>query len=229
LIDRDKTKGLQMEKELNDSHCKVVFKLADLASADDCASAVAALDDDFDRVDGLVNCVGVTTRGTLEDTTVEKWDAVLNINLRSAFLLTQSVTSFMKRRRTPGSVVNISSVHGHGGGHDMLPYAVSKAGMIAMTKNNAAELLEFGIRVNVVNVGWTVTETEDAFQKRTNGPEWEKEAEKVYPTGRLLQSEDIASTVGFLLSDASVMITGSVVDQHPEMILGCLPRRVGNH
>ena len=75
------------------------------------------LDNTFDHVDGLVNCAGVTTRGALADTSPAKWDAVMNVNLRAPFLLSQHVSERMKAHGRPGSIVNISSVHGHGGQH----------------------------------------------------------------------------------------------------------------
>ena len=91
-----------------------------------------------------------------------------------------------------------------------------------------AQLSEFGIRVNAINLGWTVTESEDALQREASGSDWVEQAEKTFPLGRLIRPADVACTAGFLLSDASAVITGTDVDMHPEMIVGCLPRQFGN-
>jgi NAD(P)-dependent dehydrogenase (short-subunit alcohol dehydrogenase family) len=85
-------------------------------------------------------------------------------------------------------------------------------------------------RVNAINLGWTVTASEDALQQKASGSgcDWVAEAEKTFPLGRLIRPGDVACTVGFLLSTASAMVTGTAIDMHPEMIVGCVPRQFGN-
>eukprot|EP00997_Jenningsia_sp_PLL12_P010896 NODE_8295_length_416_cov_43.356948_g7426_i0.p1 GENE.NODE_8295_length_416_cov_43.356948_g7426_i0~~NODE_8295_length_416_cov_43.356948_g7426_i0.p1 ORF type:complete len:125 (-),score=30.01 NODE_8295_length_416_cov_43.356948_g7426_i0:41-385(-) len=101
------------------------------------------------------------------------------------------------------------------------------AALNALTKNNATELAPHGIRVNAINMGWTLTDNEDALQRSEKGDDWLQKAETGKPFGRILRPVDIASTVGFLLSDASLMMNGSLIDLHPESVTGMLPADLG--
>ena len=183
----------------------------------------------FGSVAGLVNAAGVTTRSTLSSITLDVWDSVMETNLRGPLLLTHHVAAVMRRQGGGGAIVNISSVHAHGGGPEHLAYGLSKSGLNYMTKHNAAELMNDGIRVNAINVGWCVTPTEDRLQQSTGaGADWVAAAEKSHPSGKLLQPEDVAVTAGFLLSNASARVNGSAIDMHPELVPGCLPRKFGS-
>lgn len=93
-----------------------------------------------------------------------------------------------------------------------------------MTKNNAAELAPHKIRVNAINMGWTLTDNEDVMQQseHAEGGDWVKHADAGVPLGRILRPHDIATTVVFLLSGASAMMTGSVLELHPEWADGMI-------
>ena len=171
---------------------------------------------------GLVNAAATTSRGNLLDTSEELWDAQMNINARAPFLLSQAVAQHMISNGTRGSIVNISSVADKGGAPFIMAYSVSKAAVSTLTKNNAAELAPYGIRVNAVSMGWCFTENEDALQTSQAGPDWLEKADRQMPMGRILRPVDVASTVGFLLSPAAEMMTGNVVDLHPEYAAGML-------
>ena len=120
-------------------------------------------------------------------------------------------------------MVNIASVASHGGAPFIMAYSVSKAALVALTKNNAAELAPRRIRVNAVNMGWCYTDNEDKLQKANTGDEkWIEKADAGCPLGRILRPADVASTVCFLLSSASSMMTGSVIELHPEFSEGML-------
>jgi NAD(P)-dependent dehydrogenase (short-subunit alcohol dehydrogenase family) len=180
---------------------------------------VRVCDEKFGKVHGLVNAAGITDRGTLEDTTVELWDRVFNINVRAPFILTQDVVKMMKRNNSGGSIVNIISDTSHGGAPYIMAYSAAKGALATLTKNNAHALRFDHIRVNGVNMGWTLTPHEEMVQKGMGkGDNWLEEAEAQMPFGRLLRPYDIAYIVTFLLSDQAEMVTGSVIDYNQNVI-----------
>ena len=187
---------------------------------------VVEADRKWGRIDGLVNCVGDSRRDDLESTTVQAWDSILNINLRSHFLFTQMVTRVMKREKTRGSIVNICSVQAHGGCTFTMAYACAKAGLVCLTRNNAAELAKDGIRVNAVNMGWCATPNENRLQTAESGADWLEKADKASTLGRILRPGDISRVVTFLLSDRT-FTTGTAMDLHPEYIHGMLGGGIG--
>ena len=103
---------------------------------------------------------------------------------------------------------------------------MAKAALVALTKNNAAELGQHGIRVNAVNMGWTATDNEDVLQRAESGDDWLANADKTSALGRICRPSDIAHGVLFLLSDAA-FTTGSVMQLHPEFIVGMLGGGIG--
>merc|ERR1719263_2166953 len=113
----------------------------------------------------------------------------MDTNLKAPFLITQALAHHCKECRTRGAVVNIGSCAAHGGAPFILAYSCSKAALACLTKNNAAELRPHGVRVNQVNMGWCLTDAEDASQKAVN-PNWLAEADAASPMGRLLRPED---------------------------------------
>ena len=133
------------------------------------------------------------------------------------FLLTQALARHLKQRRARGAVVNIGSCAAHGGAPFILAYSCSKAALACFTKNTAAELRPHGIRVNQVNMGWCYTEAEDRGQRQTN-ENWLAEADAASPSGRILRPEDTAASVLHLLSEASAMVTGAILDISPDML-----------
>ncbi|CAM9503348.1 unnamed protein product [Pylaiella littoralis] len=205
--------------------CRKLFYFvpADVATEEGCSRLASEADRLMGHIDGLVNCAAWTARATLDTTTVDIWDRMMNTNVRGPFLLVQAVSKSMRSQGRPGSIVNISSVAAHGGIPKVSTYSVSKAALNACTKMHAYELKAARIsRVNAINVGWTLTDNEHALQRIEMGSEnWIEEADKGHAMGRLLRPVDIAATVGHLLSDASAMMTGTIVDLHPEMVNNC--------
>ena len=159
-------------------------------------------------------------------TTADMFDEQFHTNVRGPFLVTQAAVNHMVERKVPrgvGSIVNICSVAAHGGAPFILGYSCSKAALVTLTKNNAAELGPKGIRVNAINMGWTLTENEAKLQSAVHkNEEWWKKADESVPLGRILRPADVASTVMFLLSGASNMMSGSIIDLHPEYPNGML-------
>jgi NAD(P)-dependent dehydrogenase (short-subunit alcohol dehydrogenase family) len=193
---------------------QVLYVQADAGDVYQCRAAVAATIDRFGRIDGLVNCAGVTTRGTMLDTTPELFDEHVAVNLRGPFFLMQAAIKDMVARGVGGSIVNIVTMSAHGGQPYLAPYVASKSGLIGLTRNAAFAHRWDRIRINGVNIGWTQTEGEDLTQRRFHDADddWLEKASAQQPMGKLGQVDEIADFVVFLLSARSGVVTGSVID-----------------
>jgi NAD(P)-dependent dehydrogenase (short-subunit alcohol dehydrogenase family) len=210
---RDARRGAAIRDELVGVGADALFVAADLADPEQCRAIVHACDERFGRLDGLVNSAGLSSRGTLDGTSVELWDRLFAINARAPFVLMQEAARVMRRAGSGGSVVNIITMASHGGEPALTGYAASKAALAALTRNAGYQLQPDRIRVNGLNIGWTATEGEHAVQTGTGAPDdWRASADASRPFGRLLAPEDIAPMVTYLLSDAARMVTGSVID-----------------
>ncbi len=213
ITGRNQDNGKRLAAELNNPSTQVMYVPADLESEADCRRIVQASDAQFGRVDGLVNAAGLTTRGTLDDTSVELWDQIFRVNTRAPFILMQEAVRIMKREKISGSIVNIQSMSAHGGQSFITAYCASKGALATLTKNAAHALRFDHIRVNGLNIGWTATTNEHAIQLAMGKPEnWLELAEPNLPFKRLLRPQDVAGMTAFLLSDAAEMMTGSLID-----------------
>ena len=214
LVGRDQHKGEAAAASLRTDDCRVEFLAADLAEADSCDRAVAAVDAAFGTCHSLVNCAAITDRGTVWDTTPELWDAMLAVNVRAPGLLSQGVARIMARESVEGTIVLIGSVAGRGGPVKLLPYSTSKGALVAMTRNLAFSLMRHRIRVNLLCPGWMDTPAEDVTQRTFDGATdgWLERAEAEMPFGRLIKPPEIARTVVHLATPESGMMTGAVVE-----------------
>jgi NAD(P)-dependent dehydrogenase (short-subunit alcohol dehydrogenase family) len=181
---------------------------ADLFLEEDAGKAVSKAIEHFGGVDILVNAAGHISSGTIENTTLESWDAMLNINLRAAFILMQKALPTLIQRH--GNIVNVSSVTGLRAFPGVLAYCVSKAGLDQLTRCAALELAAKGVRVNAVNPGVVVTE----IHKRGGMTEEQYEtflehSKETHPLGRVGQAREIAELIFFLASERASWITGA--------------------
>lgn len=194
-----------------------MFVAADLADVEACRRVVRFTVEQCGGIDVLVNNAALTTRGRLEDATVELWDSIMNVNLRAPFLCLQEAVKSMKARGG-GSIVNIGSVNAYIGEPKLGPYSVSKGGLMTLTRNAAAALNHYRIRVNQINVGWTLTEGEERVQREEGqGAGWLQRAVATRPFGRLLTPADVAVAAAYFASDDSAVVTGTIMDleQYP--------------
>ena len=177
----------------------------------------------FGGLDILVNNAADTGRGDLEHVPVAKWDNIMAVNLRAPFILLQEAIAPM-RARGGGAVVNIGSILAYVGERKLGAYSVSKGGLMTLTKNAASLLNRDRIRVNQINVGWTLTEGERRVKRQDEGrgDDWIEEAIATRPFGRMLQPLDIAYAAAYFAGEESACVTGSVLDleQYPA---GALP------
>ena len=145
------------------------------------------------------------------------WDRILAVNLRAPFILMQAAIPHFKTRGG-GSIVNIGSVNAYIGEPKLCPYSVSKGGLMTLTRNAASSLNQHRIRVNQLNVGWTLTEGEHRIKlAEGKGEGWLAEAVATRPFGRLLEPQDIALRGRVLRVRRERCVTGSVMDleQYP--------------
>ena len=213
LAGRNATRGDQVASSLAAAGCPAIFVAGDLGEESHCRAFVAAAENRFGRIDGLVNAAGLTDRGTIEDTSVALWDRLFAVNTRAPFILTQEVARRLERDRRAGSIVNIITMSSHGGQPFLTAYSASKGALATLTKNTAHALRRQRIRVNGINIGWMNTPGEHAIKSREGQPEdWLDRAEREQPFGRLLVPADCATLTVYLLSDAAEMVTGALID-----------------
>ena len=159
----------------------------------------------YGRLDILVNNAGITKDGLLMRMTEDQWDAVINVNLKGVFNMTQAVSRSMLKARK-GSIITLSSVVGLHGNAGQTNYAATKGGVVAMSKTWAKEFGARNVRANCVAPGFIQTPMTDVLSEDTI-----KGMLDATPLGRLGQVEDIANAVLFLASDESSFITGEVI------------------
>jgi NAD(P)-dependent dehydrogenase (short-subunit alcohol dehydrogenase family) len=215
---RNEEKDKGIAAEIVAQGAQAVYIRADVTVEADCRALIDKTVEHYGRIDVLVNNVGLSTRGTIEDTTVELWDKLFATNVRSAFICMQQAVKYMKERRQ-GSIINIGSVNAYIGEPKLTAYSATKGAMMTLTKNTASYLNQYRIRVNQLNVGWTLTPNERRVKtvEEGKGEDWLEEAVKTRPWGRLLSPRDIALAALYFASDESELITGSVLDleQYP--------------
>ena len=198
--------GRQTEAAINEIGGECLFVRLDVTSEESWADAVAATIARFGKLNILVNNAGVVARGILEDTTVEEWDRVMDINAKGVFLGTKAAIPEL-RKVGGGSIINISSISGMVGQADIQPvYNASKGAVRIFTKSAAVQYANEGIRVNSVHPG--PIDTPMAGDRLTD-PELQREADATTPMGRTALPEEVAWGVLFLASDESSFMTGS--------------------
>lgn len=159
----------------------------------------------YGQVDILVNNAGITRDGLLLRMKNEDWDAVLDTNLKGAFLCIRAAAKVMSKQRS-GRIINISSVVGEMGNAGQANYCASKAGLLGLTKSVARELARRNVTVNAITPGYIVTDMTDDMTDKARQAMTEQ-----IPLGRLGEVDDIANAVIFLASDQSSYITGQVL------------------
>ena len=191
--------------ELKAAGTEAIAVRCDVSVATEVEQLVKIAKETFGRIDILVNNAGITRDGLLLRMKEEDWDAVLDINLKGAFLCTRAVSKLMTKQRS-GRIINIVSVVGQMGNAGQANYCASKAGLMGLTRSNAHELAKRNITVNAVAPGFIATDMTDALPE-----EQRQELASRIPLARLGSVEDIAHTVLFLASDQAGYITGQVI------------------
>ncbi len=195
----------QTLKELEAYGIKARAYASNAADFNETHAVVNQIQEDFGSIDILVNNAGITKDGLMMRMTEAQWDAVLTVNLKSAFNFIHAVTPVMARQRS-GSIINMSSVVGVSGNAGQCNYSASKAGMIGLAKSIAKEMGPRGIRANCIAPGFIITDMTNALPEKVR-QEWEKQI----PLRRGGTPEDVANVALFLASPLSSYVSGQVI------------------
>jgi gluconate 5-dehydrogenase len=194
-------------KEISKGRHPVTFEVCDVAKPEDVANLVKSVIGTFDHIDTLVSVAGVNKRMKAENYAIEEYDWIMNINLRGAFVVAQAVGRHMIERKS-GAIINIDSLNTYAPLAGVTPYAISKAGVLMMTRSLANEWGKHGVRVNSIAPGFFPT----ALSKKM----WEQEkminwAKTNTPLGRLGDVKELVGAAIFLASPASAFVTGQTL------------------
>lgn len=207
LVARNEKELKEVMKSVKNLGAEVEIFPTDLTQENDVESTLKHIVEQFGGIDILVNSAGIIANGTIENTSLEDWDYMMNINLRAIFHLSQLAIPHIIESK--GTIVNVSSVTGLRAFPGVLSYCVSKAGLDQFTRCIALELAPKGVRVNAVNPGVTLTYLhrnggmdEQAYQ------EFVEHSKTTHPLGRIGTAEEVAELILFLASPHAGWITG---------------------
>jgi NAD(P)-dependent dehydrogenase (short-subunit alcohol dehydrogenase family) len=211
---RNEKRGSAVAKDITStSGVPALFVLGDLASVGDCRRMVAEADKRFGRVNVLVNAGASTERGTILDTSPDLFDRMFATNVRGPFFLMQEAIKLMIRDGVEGAICNVGSISALAGQPFINPYCASKGALTTLTANTAFSVMRNRIRVNQLNVGWMASDNERQVQAAESGdPDWMEKAAGQLPFGRLVDPEEAARAVNFLVSDDAGLMTGAIVN-----------------
>ena len=213
ICGRNAARGAKVKASLEAKGVKTVFVQADLGRLAEVRKVVSACDKEFGRIDALVNAAALTDRGSIWDTTPERYDEIFDVNVKAPFFLMQEAIKLMIAKGVRGSIVNIGSMSEHAGQPFISAHCASKGALATLTRNTAFAVMGNRIRVNQLNIGWMSSDNERALQARESGdPDWEKKASAGLPFGRLIDPAEVARAAAFMASDDSGMMTGAVVN-----------------
>jgi NAD(P)-dependent dehydrogenase (short-subunit alcohol dehydrogenase family) len=206
-LGRDHSALSEVKSEIERAGADALTIATDVTDESDLRKALDQAIDRFAGLDVLVNAAGHISTGTIEDTSLTAWDAMMNVNLRAVFHLMQMATPHLIKSK--GNIVNISSVTGLRSFPGVLAYCVSKAAVDQLTRCSALELAPKGVRVNAVNPGVVVTEIHKRGGMKTEDYERFLEHSKTtHPLGRVGDPNEIAELVLYLASEKAAWITG---------------------
>jgi 3alpha(or 20beta)-hydroxysteroid dehydrogenase/cyclopentanol dehydrogenase len=197
--------GRQLEEEINESDGRALFTRLDATLEEDWRRAVGLAAERFGKLDILVNNAGVIRRHSIEDTSAEEWDMIMEVNAKGVFLGIKVAIPQM-RKAGGGSIVNLSSTAGLVGNTSISAYSASKAAVRILTKCAALQCAKDGIRCNSVHPGPINAPMMESVM--ADAAEYRRRADEI-PMGRFGEPEEVAYAVLFLASDESSFVTGS--------------------
>ena len=194
-------------KEISKGKHPVSFEVCDVAKPDDIAKLVKNVIATFGHIDTLVSVAGVNKRMKAENYAIEEYDWIVNINLRGAFVLAQAVGRHMIERKS-GAIINVDSLNTYAPLTGVTPYAISKAGVLMMTRALANEWGKHGVRVNSIAPGFFPTALSQEMWTQEKMTNW---AKTNTPLGKLGDVKDLVGAAIYLASGASRFVTGQTL------------------
>jgi NAD(P)-dependent dehydrogenase (short-subunit alcohol dehydrogenase family) len=208
VVDWDEQAGTKTAEDIRQSGGDAIFVKCDVSNEGEVKAMVQAAIDKYGRIDVLVNNAGVGVYKPVLEATSEDWDYCLSVNLKGVFLCSKYVIPHMQAVGK-GAIVNISSVHAHATVNGVAPYAASKGGITALTRNMA---IDYGpaIRVNAIAPGWVLTPLiQSIFDGYDDPAKQQRLVEQRQVMKRIGRPEDVGHAAAFLASDEASFITGT--------------------
>ena len=211
IADVLEAEGRQTEAEINETGGDAIFVALDVTKQSDWDAAISRTVEQFGKLDVIVNNAGIASRVSIEETTVEEWDRIIDINSKGVFLGTKAAISQMKSQGTGGSVINISSISGNVGQDTVAAaYNASKGAVRIFSKSAAIQYAADGIRVNTIHPGPIQTPmTQAGWEGAETFGEQEYVTTDNAPMGRYGKPEEVAYGALYLASDESSYVTGA--------------------
>lgn len=213
LIDKDERSLVKCYEDIKmNKKCSVTYYNVDVSIEKEVERLFSQIIKSYENIDGLVNCAGIQTYGTVEETAVDDWDKVFNINVKSIFLMSKYAIPLMKNKKEGASIVNISSVQAFSTQKSVAAYSATKGAINTLTKAMAVDHAVDKIRVNAICPGSINTPMlqnsaqifSDDFENMLST--WGK----MHPLGRIGEAKEVAEVVLFLISSRASFVTGSL-------------------
>ena len=211
IVDIQNDKGAEALVSINNDN-RAIFIQANLALPEDAYRAVTETIQAFGGLNAVVNSVGIQRYGNAEQTSLELWREVMDVNLTAAFLVSRVAIPHL-RQRGGGSIVHVGSVQSHAAQRGAVAYVTSKHALLGLTRAMAVDYAHERIRVNCICPGTVDTPMfRWSASLDTNPTSVIKACEAMHPIGRLAQPAEVAEVIAFLLTDAASFVTGTAVD-----------------
>ncbi len=210
IVDRAATEAAALARRIGEQGGTAIAITADVASPADVGAAVTATLDAFGGIDVVSNNAGIQRYGTVETTSEAEWDEVMNVNLKSIYLVCHAAIGALKARR--GAIVNMASVQAFATQKSVFAYTTGKAAVLGLTRSMALDFAPFGVRANAVAPGSVDTPMlRWAIGLDKNAEALMRSVHAMHPLGRIAQPAEVAECVAFLASSRASFVTGTTL------------------